>query len=113
MEITTRPYSGAADQDAALDLLRVCRAASRERNWPNVAQLRVSMLGSPPLDPTRDARLWEDAAGQVCGFAMIWRLRNHLVFFVHPDANGGDRSSEDRLREIIQAYNYLKSIGFR
>ena len=30
----------------------------------------------------------------------------------HPDANGGDRSTEDRLREIIQAYNYLKSVGF-
>src|SRR5262249_44246329 len=29
-----------------------------------------------------------------------------------PDANGGDRSCEDRLRDIIQAYNYLKSAGF-
>jgi hypothetical protein len=29
----------------------------------------------------------------------------------HPDANGGDRSTEDRLVEIIQAYNYLKSVG--
>ena len=36
-----------------------------------------------------------------------------LVKRHHPDANGGDRSCEDRLREIIQAYNYLKSIGFR
>ncbi|MCC6775075.1 MAG: DnaJ domain-containing protein [Hyphomicrobiales bacterium] len=36
-----------------------------------------------------------------------------LVKRHHPDANGGDRSSEDKLREIIQAYNYLKSIGFR
>jgi len=36
-----------------------------------------------------------------------------LVKRHHPDANGGDRSSEERLREIIQAYNYLKSIGFR
>jgi len=36
-----------------------------------------------------------------------------LVKRHHPAANGGDRSSEDRLREIIQAYNYLKSIGFR
>ncbi len=35
-----------------------------------------------------------------------------LVKRHHPDANGGDRSSEDRLREIIQAYNYLKSVGF-
>lgn len=35
-----------------------------------------------------------------------------LVKMHHPDANGGDRSSEDRLREIIQAYNFLKSAGF-
>lgn len=35
-----------------------------------------------------------------------------LVKRLHPDANGGDRSLEDRLREIIQAYNYLKSAGF-
>jgi DnaJ domain len=36
-----------------------------------------------------------------------------LVKRHHPDANGGDRSSEDRLREIIEAYNYLKTVGFR
>ena len=35
-----------------------------------------------------------------------------LVKRHHPDANGGDRSLEDRLREIIQAYNYLKSAKF-
>ena len=35
-----------------------------------------------------------------------------LVKRHHPDANGGDRSTEDRLREIIQAYNYLKSVKF-
>lgn len=34
-----------------------------------------------------------------------------LVKRHHPDANGGDRTSEDKLREIIQAYNYLKSTG--
>jgi hypothetical protein len=33
-----------------------------------------------------------------------------LVKRLHPDANGGDRSNEDRLREIIRAYNYLKSV---
>ncbi len=32
-----------------------------------------------------------------------------LVKRLHPDANGGDRSSEDKLREIIRAYNYLRS----
>ena len=35
-----------------------------------------------------------------------------LVKRHHPDANGGDRSTEDRLVEIIQAYNYLKTAGF-
>ncbi len=35
-----------------------------------------------------------------------------LVKRHHPDANGGDRGTEDRLREIIQAYNYLKSAKF-
>lgn len=30
----------------------------------------------------------------------------------HPDSNGGDRAFEDKLRETIQAYNYLKSVGF-
>ena len=35
-----------------------------------------------------------------------------LVKRHHPDANGGDRSSEDRLRQIIQSYKYLKQTGF-
>jgi hypothetical protein len=35
-----------------------------------------------------------------------------LVKRHHPDANGGDRSSEDRLRQIIHAYKYLKQNGF-
>ena len=35
-----------------------------------------------------------------------------LVKQHHPDTNGGDRSTEDRLRDIIQAYKYLKSVGF-
>jgi len=35
-----------------------------------------------------------------------------LVKRHHPDSNGGDRSTEDKLVEIIQSYNYLKSVGF-
>ena len=35
-----------------------------------------------------------------------------LVKRHHPDANGGDRGSEEKLREIIEAYNYLKATGF-
>jgi len=35
-----------------------------------------------------------------------------LVKRHHPDSNGGDRSTEDQLRDVIQAYNYLKKAGF-
>ncbi|MEM8877092.1 MAG: J domain-containing protein [Pseudomonadota bacterium] len=35
-----------------------------------------------------------------------------LVKKHHPDVNGGDKSSEHRLREVIQAYNTLKAGGF-
>ncbi len=35
-----------------------------------------------------------------------------LVKRHHPDANGGDSSTADRLVEVIQAYNYLKTAGF-
>jgi curved DNA-binding protein CbpA len=31
---------------------------------------------------------------------------------LHPDLNKGDRRSEERLRDVIQAYNTLKAAGF-
>ncbi|MBP1852193.1 J domain-containing protein [Rhizobium halophytocola] len=35
-----------------------------------------------------------------------------LVKKHHPDANGGDRGSEERFRAVIQAYQLLKQSGF-
>jgi hypothetical protein len=35
-----------------------------------------------------------------------------LVKRLHPDANGGSRENEDKLKEVIQAYDYLRSAGF-
>ena len=34
-----------------------------------------------------------------------------LVKIHHPDVNGGDTSSEDRLRSVIAAYGHLKKVG--
>ncbi len=52
-----------------------------------------------------------DLDGDETGAEIKARYKS-LVKLLHPDANGGDRSSEDRLRQIIQAYHYLKSVGF-
>ena len=35
-----------------------------------------------------------------------------LVKRHHPDVNGGDKTSEEKLRDVIQAYNHLKAAGF-
>ena len=40
------------------------------------------------------------------------RAYKTLVKIHHPDANGGDKASEERLRTIIAAYSHLKKTGF-
>lgn len=42
----------------------------------------------------------------------IKRRYKELVKMHHPDANGGDRGSEERFRAVIQAYQLLKQNGF-
>jgi hypothetical protein len=42
----------------------------------------------------------------------IKRAYKALVKIHHPDANGGDKASEERLRSIIAAYSHLKQKGF-
>ena len=54
-----------------------------------------------------------DALGLASGASKI-EIKTRFKALVkrhHPDSNGGDRASEDKLREIIQAYNYLKQVG--
>ncbi len=70
------------------------------------------------VEETRTIRNAERKAFNVLGLETSARradikVRFHeLVKRHHPDANNGDRSTEDRLVEVIQAYNYLKSVGF-
>ncbi|MGR6429570.1 J domain-containing protein [Rhizobium sp. PAMB 3174] len=42
----------------------------------------------------------------------IKRAYKALVKKHHPDANGGDRGSEERFRAVVQAYQLLKQAGF-
>ena len=41
------------------------------------------------------------------------RRYKELVKRYHPDANGGDRSSEERLKRVIRAYRSLRASNFR
>lgn len=70
---------------------------AREARKPRVGVAAIKALDQLGLDETAAA-------------PTVKARYKDLVKRLHPDANGGDRSNEDRLREIIRAYNYLKSI---
>jgi curved DNA-binding protein CbpA len=80
---------------------------------------RASWRKGPEAQPkaeTRKVMNAERKALQVMGLgpdatlADVKSKYKALVKQHHPDANGGDRSTEDRLIEIIKAYNYLKTV---
>ncbi len=72
--------------------------------------------GAEPKTETRKVFNAERKALQVMGLGPDATLEDVKVKYKalvkqhHPDANGGDRSTEDRLIEIIKAYNYLKTV---
>ena len=69
------------------------RTAENEPRYNSVALKALTTL---ELDARADVRT-------------IKARYKELVKRHHPDANGGDRSSEQKLREIIQAYNHLRA----
>ncbi len=88
--------------EAHPDSLGIFRA--RARAWrpteplrPRYSQATMKALTAMGLDESADA-------------GAVKTRYKQLVKQLHPDANGGDRTSEDKLREIIRAYNFLKTI---
>ncbi|KAF0228038.1 MAG: heat shock protein DnaJ domain-containing [Beijerinckiaceae bacterium] len=81
---------------AKLDRLRRAREAAGQRK--SVGKAALKALESLGLDESADK-------------VTIRRRFKELAKRLHPDLNEGDRSREDKLRAIIDAYNYLKSVG--
>lgn len=89
-------------EDLHPDSLGIFRA--RARTWrpeaahrPRYSQATMRALNALGLDESADA-------------SSVKTRYKTLVKQLHPDANHGDRSNEDKLREIIRAYNFLKTI---
>ncbi len=81
-----------------------------------VAQKSGNSSRFPPQ--TRKLKTLEGKAFEELGLggkatpAEIKSRYKELVKKHHPDANGGDRGSEERFRAVIQAYQLLKQAGF-
>ena len=94
----------APTREVSLDHLAIGTCASEhlagliERAEPRVGVLAKKALETLDLDDTADR-------------VAIKARYKELVKRFHPDANGGDRSREGRLQEILKAYQTLKSSG--
>lgn len=108
-------------------------ASSGPRSAPDIAQMRSGRAGyyNRMRDPynlfggskdtrqprERKARPLEAKALETLGLDTkatgtdIKARYKELVKRHHPDANGGDRGSEDRFRDVLQAYRVLKQAG--
>ena len=87
------------------------RGAERRRRVGEGVVLE-SPDGDRPRVGTLAQKAYETLSLEIGADSQTVRLRyKELVKRFHPDANGGDRSLEDRLREIIHAYNTLKAAG--
>ena len=98
---TNRASKADSEPQGTSDPLGMFRAQTharkREPLKPRVGVAAMKALDTLGLDDT-------------AGAPTVKARYKDLVKQLHPDANGGDRSNEDRLREIIRAYNYLKTV---
>lgn len=88
----------AADVQDAFNLFGARRAQQAQQPQSRIGVLARKSLETLGLDENADA-------------AAIKARYKELVKRFHPDANGGDRSREDRLQEILKAYQQLKTTG--
>ena len=65
---------------------------------------RASRLTKPQLDALAVLNLEEGAS-----LHEIKARYKELVKRFHPDANGGNRGTEERLRQVIKAYGHLRA----
>ena len=110
---TWRMGSRKPDEPVREDVLRATPSWHRQvrsRHTPDGRRV-------PTGQPTRKLKRLEVKALRELGLKEeatpddVRKRYKELVKRYHPDANGGDRSSEERFRQIIQAYKQLKAAG--
>ena len=104
---------GAGSSSAEFSQVRSGRAG-----YYNRLRDPYNLFGGPNHTPReRKAKPLEAKALETLGLdtkatgADIKARYKELVKRHHPDANGGDRGSEDRFRDVLQAYRVLKQAG--
>jgi curved DNA-binding protein CbpA len=98
-----------ADLDGAFDPFSVFGEINGRAGWRRGPEAQAKTETRKVMNAERKA-LQVMGLGPQATLAEVKIKYKALVKQHHPDANGGDRSTEDRLIEIIKAYNYLKTV---
>ncbi|WGD52988.1 DnaJ domain-containing protein [Bradyrhizobium sp. CB1650] len=98
-----------AEIDGAFDPFSMFSEINGRANWRRGPEAQPKVETRKVMNAERKA-LQVMGLGPDATLADVKTKYKALVKQHHPDANGGDRSTEDRLIEIIKAYNYLKTV---
>ncbi len=111
----TKPMSprqpGETVDEAKLRATPGWHAKVKARYTPDGKRIPGSSSGPRKLKRLEEKALKDLGLPQTASPEHIRKKYKDLVKQNHPDVNGGDRSSEERLRQVIQAYKVLKSAG--
>ena len=98
-----------ADLDGSVDPFSMFNEINGRARWRQGPEAQPKVEARKVMNAERKA-LQVMGLGPDATLADVKTKYKALVKQHHPDANGGDRSTEDRLIEIIKAYNYLKTV---
>lgn len=112
MNFLSRQYSGVYDLERAIDLLLKARVHTSVERHPTAWRLR-QLLNLRLWEPERDARIWEDDASNLLGFAFLYRQKREesllgLGWIIHPHLQAASLTAtilawaQTRAREIAQ-----------
>jgi len=104
-----KPGAAEADIDGAFDPFSMFSEINGRARWRQGPEAQAKTETRKVMNAERKA-LQVMGLGPDATLADVKIKYKALVKQHHPDANGGDRSTEDRLIEIIKAYNYLKTV---
>ncbi len=121
MNLTSKPYIGEYDLEKTIDLLLKTRIHTSVERHPTVWRLR-QLLNLRLREPGRDARLWEDAAGNLLGFAFLYRQSREdsllgLGWIIHPHMQATPLPvtmldwAQARVREMAQEQQKMVSLN--
>lgn len=91
-----------------MGLLGKQEAPKRPQKPLTAEEQALATLGFSGETATAETPYGQSRVGNI-SFAEIKARYKSLVKQLHPDANGGDRAAEDRLKDVNRAYSTLKA----